>query len=177
LSDADAPPRAARDGLRYPAGYLALNRHERGIALDLTTEAGKPALCRLVGCADVLVEDGRLGTLERLGFGQEALHACNPSLVLCSISGFCRAGPYAGCGGNELIAQSTAGLMAIPCEALGRASVTCGAPLARDGCRLSFEGVARNAVEEIGRATHDRAVLRRDRFAARLAAKPAEDVA
>jgi crotonobetainyl-CoA:carnitine CoA-transferase CaiB-like acyl-CoA transferase len=177
LSHADTPRRAARDGLRYSAGYPALNRHERGITLDLTTEAGKAALCRLVGCADVLVEDGRLGTLERLGFGREALHACNPSLVLRSIPGFCRAGPYTGCGGDELIAQATAGLIAIPCKTPGRASVTCGAPLARDACRLSFEGVARSAVEEIGRATDDRAVLRRDRFAARLAAKPAEDVA
>jgi len=64
-----------------------MNRNKRGIALDLKTEAGRKVLSRLLQGADVLIENYRRGTMERMGFGYDALHALNPKLIYCSISG------------------------------------------------------------------------------------------
>src|ERR1700686_5308044 len=60
------------------AAFLMMNRNKRGIALDLKTEAGRKALARLVQDADVLIENYRRGTMERMGLGYEALHELNP---------------------------------------------------------------------------------------------------
>lgn len=70
------------------AAFLRMNRHKRSVTLDLKSSAGKDALERLIGKADVLVENFSYGVLERLGFDQATLDAINPSLVYCSISGF-----------------------------------------------------------------------------------------
>ena len=63
------------------AAFLIMNRNKRGIALDLKTEGGKKALMRLLETADVLVENYRPGTMERLGFGYDVLRARNPNLI------------------------------------------------------------------------------------------------
>jgi crotonobetainyl-CoA:carnitine CoA-transferase CaiB-like acyl-CoA transferase len=91
--------------------YLSANRNKRGIVLDLKSEAGKQALWDLIVRADVVVENFRPGTLARLGFGWQTLHARYPRLVLVSISGYGQTGPWATRPGYDLIAQGEGGLM------------------------------------------------------------------
>ena len=74
------------------AAFMAMNRNKRGIALNLKP-AAQEALKRMVGRADVLTENYRKGTMEKLGLGYEALSALNPGLIYCSISGYGRTGP------------------------------------------------------------------------------------
>ncbi|MBL8833759.1 MAG: CoA transferase [Rhodospirillales bacterium] len=119
------PPRIGTES----AAYLMMNRNKRGIALDLKQDAGKDVLRKLLGGADVLIENYRLGTLDRLGFGWDAVHALNPRLVYCSLSGFGRTGPYAARGGFDLVAQGMSGLMSVTGEGPGRAPVKVGAPV------------------------------------------------
>jgi crotonobetainyl-CoA:carnitine CoA-transferase CaiB-like acyl-CoA transferase len=111
------------------AAFMMMNRNKRGIAIDLKTDAGKDVLRRLLADADALIENYRGGTMERLGFGYEALRKSNPGLIYCSLSGFGRTGPYAGRGGFDLIAQGMSGLMSITGEGPGRPPVKCGAPV------------------------------------------------
>jgi crotonobetainyl-CoA:carnitine CoA-transferase CaiB-like acyl-CoA transferase len=111
------------------AAFLMMNRNKRGIALNLKTEAGRSVLLRLVERADVLVENYRRGTMERMGLGYDVLRALNPTLICCSISGFGNTGPYADRGGFDLIAQGMSGLMSITGEGPGRPPVKVGAPV------------------------------------------------
>ena len=110
------------------AAFMAMNRNKRGIALNLKVPAAQEALKRMVARADVLTENYRKGTMEKLGMGYEALRKVNPALIYCSISGFGRSGPYAERGGYDLIAQGMSGLMAITGEP-GRAPVKVGSPV------------------------------------------------
>ena len=111
------------------AAFMMMNRNKRGIALDLKDAAGKAVLLRLLKTADVVTENYRTGTMERLGLGYEVLSADNPGLIYCSISGFGRTGPYAERGGFDLIAQGMSGLMSITGEGPGRPPVKMGAPI------------------------------------------------
>jgi len=96
------------------APFLVLNRNKRGMALDLKNPKGREILLRMVAKADVLTENFRRGTLEKLGLGyDDVLSKANPALIYCAISGFGRDGPYADRGGFDLIAQGFAGLMSI----------------------------------------------------------------
>ena len=98
------------------APFLMLNRNKRGIAIDLKKPQGKAILLRLVRDADVLTENYRRGTLEKLGLGYDVLAAANPGLIYCAVSGYGRDGPYGDKGGFDLIAQGVAGLMSITGE-------------------------------------------------------------
>jgi crotonobetainyl-CoA:carnitine CoA-transferase CaiB-like acyl-CoA transferase len=109
------------------AAFMAMNRNKRGIAFNLKLPAAQAALKRMVKQADVLTENYRKGTMEKLGFGYESLKKINPALIYCSISGFGRTGPYAERGGYDLIAQGMSGLMAMTGEP-GRPPVKHGAP-------------------------------------------------
>ncbi len=111
------------------AAFMMMNRNKRGIAVDLKTEAGCAVLRRLLKSADVVIENYRCGTMERLGLGYESLRAENPGLIYCEISGFGRSGPYAERGGFDLIAQGMSGLMSITGEGEGRPPVKVGAPV------------------------------------------------
>ena len=110
------------------ASFMAMNRNKRGIALNLKLPAAQTALKRMAARADVLTENYRKGTLEKLGLGYEVLQKINPALIYCSISGYGRTGPYADKGGFDLIAQGMSGLMAVTGEA-GRAPVKSGGPV------------------------------------------------
>jgi crotonobetainyl-CoA:carnitine CoA-transferase CaiB-like acyl-CoA transferase len=110
------------------AAFMAMNRNKRGIALNLKLPAAQEALKRMVAKADVLTENYRKGTLEKLGVGYETLKKINPGLIYCSISGYGRTGPYADKGGYDLIAQGMSGLMAITGEP-GRPPVKVGSPV------------------------------------------------
>jgi crotonobetainyl-CoA:carnitine CoA-transferase CaiB-like acyl-CoA transferase len=85
-------------------------------------------LKRLVVGADVLIENYRHDTLDKLGLGYEALKAINPGLIYCAISGFGRTGPLSTQGGYDLVAQGMSGLMSITGEAAGRPPVKVGSP-------------------------------------------------
>ena len=110
------------------AAFMAMNRNKRGIALDLKLPTARDALKRMVAQCDVITENYRQGTMERLGLGYDALKSVNPALIYCSISGYGRSGPYADKGGFDLIAQGMSGLMAITGEP-GGAPVKSGSPI------------------------------------------------
>ncbi|RVU38103.1 CoA transferase [Hwanghaeella grinnelliae] len=111
------------------AAFLMMNRNKRGLALDLKQDSARDALKTLLKDADVVIENFRGGTMERLGLGYETLKEENPGLIFVSISGFGRTGPYAARGGFDLIAQGMSGIMTITGEGPGRPPVKVGAPL------------------------------------------------
>ncbi len=111
------------------AAFMMLNRNKRGIAVNLKHEDGKAVLRRLLATADVVIENYRRGTMERLGLGYDILKEDNPGLIYCEISGFGRTGPYRDRGGFDLIAQGMSGLMSITGEGPGREPVKVGAPV------------------------------------------------
>jgi crotonobetainyl-CoA:carnitine CoA-transferase CaiB-like acyl-CoA transferase len=110
------------------ASFMAMNRNKRGIALNLKLPSAQEALKRMAAKADVVTENYRKGTMEKLGVGYEALRKVNPGLIYVSISGYGRTGPYADKGGYDLIAQGMSGLMSVTGEA-GRAPVKSGGPV------------------------------------------------
>jgi len=110
------------------ASFMAMNRNKRGIALNLKLPAAQEALKRMAARADVVTENYRQGTMEKLGVGYENLRKINPALIYCSISGYGRTGPYADKGGYDLIAQGMSGLMSVTGEA-GRAPAKSGGPV------------------------------------------------
>jgi formyl-CoA transferase len=93
--------------------FLSCNRNKESVTADLKSPAGRNLLTRLVGRADVLMENFRPGVLDRLGFSVERLHEINPGLVILSITGFGHDGPEAGRAGYDQIAQGEAGLMSL----------------------------------------------------------------
>ncbi|MEE2845049.1 MAG: CoA transferase [Gemmatimonadota bacterium] len=111
------------------AAFMMVNRGKRGLALDLRTEEGRMLVRRLVSGADVIIENFRAGTMERMGLGFEALSTLNPRLVYCQITGYGPTGPLSHQGGFDLIAQGYSGLMSVTGEAPGRAPVKVGAPV------------------------------------------------
>jgi crotonobetainyl-CoA:carnitine CoA-transferase CaiB-like acyl-CoA transferase len=111
------------------AAFMILNRNKRGTAINLKSEAGKDVVRRLLGSADVVIENYRVGTMERLGLGYESLHQQNPGLIYCQITGFGRTGPYADRPGFDLIAQGMSGLMSVTGEGAGRPPIKAGVPV------------------------------------------------
>ncbi len=106
------------------APFMILNRNKRGIALNLKHAAGREILLKMVRDADVLTENYRKGTLEKLGLGYDTLAAENPGLIYCAVSGYGRDGPFGDKGGFDLIAQGFAGLMSITGEPGGAPAKT-----------------------------------------------------
>ena len=98
------------------SAFMMMNRNKRGIALDLKHPAAKAALRRIIDRADVVVENFRVGTMERLGLGYEVLRRSNPRLIYCALSGYGLTGPDASKGGFDLVAQGLSGLMRITGE-------------------------------------------------------------
>jgi len=111
------------------AAFMMLNRNKRGVALDLKAENGLKVARRLVDRADVLIENHRTGTMDRLGLGYDLLKETNPALIYCEISGFGRTGPMAHLGGFDLISQGYSGIMSVTGEGEGRPPVKCAPPL------------------------------------------------
>jgi len=100
--------------------WKMVNRNKRTIALDLKADDDLAVLWRLLDGADVLVENFRPGTLERLGLGPDVLHARNPRLVVTRVTGFGQTGPYRQRPGFATIAESMSGLAAISGEPGGQ---------------------------------------------------------
>ena len=99
------------DGESSP--FVRLNRNKESVALDLKSPHGKDAFLRLVGRADVLVENLRPGAMKGLGLGYEQIRQVNPRIIYASASGWGQDGPLAGLPGLDIMAQARGGLMSI----------------------------------------------------------------
>ena len=100
--------------------WKLVNRNKRTIALDLKSDDDLALLKQLIESADVLVENFRPGTLERLGLGPDVLLALNPRLVITRVTGFGQTGPYRNRPGFATIAESMSGLASISGEPSGQ---------------------------------------------------------
>lgn len=98
------------------AYFFAVNRNKESVVLDLRRAEDLKVLEELVRTADVVVENFRPGTIDRLGIGYERLRELNPRIILCSISGFGQTGPKRTMAGFDLIAQGMGGLMSVTGE-------------------------------------------------------------
>jgi formyl-CoA transferase/CoA:oxalate CoA-transferase len=101
------------------AYFLSINRNKESLTLDLKQPAGRGILGTLLDRADVLVENFRPGTMDRLGLGYAAVTAARPRLVYCAISGFGQSGPRRDQPGYDAVVQAEGGLMSITGEADG----------------------------------------------------------
>lgn len=95
----------------WSAPFLGVNRNKRSVALDLRSDSGREVFKKLVASADVMVQNFRPGTLQRMGLSYSDLQPLRPELIYCSISGFGNTGPYSHRGGFDLVAQGMSGLM------------------------------------------------------------------
>jgi crotonobetainyl-CoA:carnitine CoA-transferase CaiB-like acyl-CoA transferase len=95
------------------ASFLTLNRGKRSIELDISSAESHPVIERLIGEADVLIENMKPGTLSRYGLGYADLREEFPRLIYCSISAFGQEGPLADQGGYDLTIQALSGIMAM----------------------------------------------------------------
>ncbi len=111
------------------AAFMIMNRGKRGLGLNLKDKTGIDIFKKMVAKSDIVIENFRKGTLERLGIGYEELKKINPKIILCEISGYGRTGPYANKGGFDLVAQGVSGLMSITGESKEKPPMKVGAPL------------------------------------------------
>ena len=91
--------------------FLGMNRGKKSVALDLKTPDGATALRRLIGTADILIENFRPGSLQKLGFDYETVRGWNPQLVFCSITGYGQQGPKRHLPGYDAVIQGESGVM------------------------------------------------------------------
>ena len=94
------------------AYFIGANRNKRSIGLDLSTDAGRAVLMRMLQDADILIENFKPGTLDKWGIGNDVLRARFPRLIHCRISGFGGDGPHGGHPGYDAIIQAMTGMMA-----------------------------------------------------------------
>jgi crotonobetainyl-CoA:carnitine CoA-transferase CaiB-like acyl-CoA transferase len=95
------------------APFMVWNRNKRSVTIDLKSDPGRAQFLALLETADVLLENYRPGTMDRLGLGYEALKPRFPRLIYCAISGFGQTGPERARGGFDLMTQAMSGLMAV----------------------------------------------------------------
>ena len=91
--------------------YYSLNRNKRSLTLDLRDQEAKNIVYKLVKTADVVVNNFRVGVMERLGFGYEKLKELNPGIIFASGTGYGSKGPYVHKGGQDVLAQAMSGVM------------------------------------------------------------------
>jgi len=96
--------------------FLSVNRNKRSLAVDLKTAEGQAIVHKLAAKADVVIESYGTGVADRLGIDFPTLHALNPRLIYCSISGFGRTGPLSHALGYDVILQAFSGIMGISGE-------------------------------------------------------------
>jgi alpha-methylacyl-CoA racemase len=108
----DFPPLVAdRSGAQVNPVFSAVNRGKRSLAVNLKSPEGREVLLRLVERADALIEGFRPGVMARLGCDWETLHARNPKLVVCSLTGYGQSGPLAQSAGHDLNYIALAGVL------------------------------------------------------------------
>jgi crotonobetainyl-CoA:carnitine CoA-transferase CaiB-like acyl-CoA transferase len=103
------PPFAEKES----AYFLGVNRNKRSMTLNMAVKPGQEILAKLIAQCDVLVENFKVGTLEKWGFGNDWLQAHAPGVIRCSITGYGSTGPKAGLPGYDFILQAESGLMSI----------------------------------------------------------------
>jgi formyl-CoA transferase len=103
------PPFAAGES----AYFLGVNRNKRSMTLNMAVPSGQEILAQLIAQCDVLVENFKVGTLEKWGFGNDWLEVHAPRVIRCSITGYGAVGPKAGLPGYDFILQAESGLMSI----------------------------------------------------------------
>lgn len=107
------PFAAGREDRETSLHFIHHNRNKKSVALNLETARGRELLRELARGADLLIEDWPVGALEALGLGFAQLHAFNPRLVVCSITGFGQTGPYAEYKTSNIVEDAMGGLMGI----------------------------------------------------------------
>lgn len=95
------------------AYYFVMNRNKRGASVDFRSSEGKELLFELASQADVLIENFRPGTIEKMGCGYEDIKKVNPKIIMASISGFGSSGPYSEKPGFDAAVQAMSGLMSL----------------------------------------------------------------
>lgn len=120
-------------GAPMPGGeysyFVALHRNKRGVAIDFKTEEGREIFFKLVEKADVVLENYRVGVIDRLGIGYQEAIKRNPKIIYCSVSGFGQDGPYKNRAALDLILQAESGMISVTGEDGGR-GVRCGVSIA-----------------------------------------------
>jgi crotonobetainyl-CoA:carnitine CoA-transferase CaiB-like acyl-CoA transferase len=117
---------------RESAYYLSSNRGKHSVAIDMASPQGQSVIRRMAETCDILVENFKLGDLDRYGLGFDELIELNPRLIYCSISGFGRTGPNRHRAGYDFLIQAEGGLMSLTGDAgpmkagVGVADVVCG---------------------------------------------------
>jgi len=113
-------PGQGDDSRRYPpfigeesAYFMNLNRNKKSIVLNLKDSRGKDIFLDLIKRSDVILENFRPGTMEKLGLGYDTIKAHNPDIVYSCISGFGHSGPYKDLPGYDIIGQAMGGIMSI----------------------------------------------------------------
>jgi crotonobetainyl-CoA:carnitine CoA-transferase CaiB-like acyl-CoA transferase len=114
------PPFVERDGDISAAYFHSCNRGKASVTVDFKTPEGQAHLKALVADADILIENFKKGGLAKYGLGYADLHALNPRLIYCSITGFGQDGPYSHRAGYDFIIQGMSGLMSITGEPDGQ---------------------------------------------------------
>jgi crotonobetainyl-CoA:carnitine CoA-transferase CaiB-like acyl-CoA transferase len=99
--------------VEYSPTFGSVNRNKKSVVLDLKSAQGVRAARALLRTADVVIENFRLGTMERLGLGYDAIARDHPRLVWCSITGFGTSGPYASRPGYDTVGQALSGLLSL----------------------------------------------------------------
>ena len=114
------PPFIEAGGEKTAAYFHAANRGKRSITCDFRTSDGQEVVRRLVAEADVVIENFKVGGLEKYGLDYASLRRVNPRLIYCSITGFGQTGPYAHRAGYDFIIQGMSGLMSVTGPADGQ---------------------------------------------------------
>ncbi|MGQ0622615.1 MAG: CaiB/BaiF CoA transferase family protein [Panacagrimonas sp.] len=113
------PAEAGHEGPGESAYFLSCNRNKRSAAINLAMPEGAAITRRLAACADVVVENFKVGGLKKYGLSYDDLRAVNPRIVYCSITGFGQTGPYSDRPGYDFIAQAMGGMLSITGESEG----------------------------------------------------------
>lgn len=104
------------DDTHESAYYLSINRNKKSVAVDIKTKEGQAIIHQLLESSDILIENFKVGGLEKYGLGYAQLKDKHPKLIYCSITGFGQSGPLAAEPGYDLMAQAMGGLMAVTGE-------------------------------------------------------------
>lgn len=95
------------------AYYLAANRGKHSVTIDITSKQGQQLIHQLAAKADIVVENFKVGGLEKYGLDYESMKALNPSIIYCSITGFGQTGPDSKRAGYDAMIQAMGGLMSL----------------------------------------------------------------
>ena len=112
-----------------PSYFVGLHRNKQSVVIDFKHAEGKELFFKLVEKADVVLENYRVGVIDKLGIGYEAARARNPRIIYCSVSGFGQSGPYRDRAALDLILQAESGMISVTGEDGGH-GVRCGVSVA-----------------------------------------------